>query len=176
VNHAIEQAQTEARRSAIQRMKAAEMSKAAKNARNALVTKLDRSLAPYGVTVNFSAGTCAVRESTEVETDAEKACKRVVLAFALDINGALDGLSALDAQAWAYVVGRVSRLNAEREAESADENAAALQAAADKLAEKLTGKLDAKARPLAEKAAKAAAEQAEQARARADALMQALAA
>lgn len=174
VNHAIAEAQTEARRSAIQRMKAAEISKAAKNARNALVTKLDRSLAPYGVTVNFSAGTCAERELTEADTDSEKACKRVVLAFALDVTGALDGLAALDAQAFAYVVGRVSRLQAEREAEAADENAAALQVAADKLTEKLAGKLDAKARPLAEQAAKVAREQAEQARVRADELAAAL--
>jgi len=174
VNHAIEQAQTEARRSAIQRMKAAEISKAAKNARNALVTKLDRTLAPFGVSVNFSAGTCAVRELADAETDAEKACKRLVSAFALDVNGALDGLSALDAQAFLYVVGRVSRLNAEREAEAADENAAALQAAADKLAEKLAGKLDAKARPLAEKAAQTARDAADKARARADELAAAL--
>lgn len=174
VNHAIEKAQAEASRSAIQRMKAAEMTKAKKNARNALVTKLDRSLAIYGVSVNFSAGTCAVRELADAKTDSEKACERIVSAFALDVNGALDGLSALDAQAFAYVVGRVSRLSAEREAEAADENAAALQAAADKLAEKLTGKLDAKARPLAEKAAQTAREQADKARARADELAAAL--
>lgn len=174
VNNAIEHAQTEARRSAVQRMKAAEMSKAAKNARNAVITRMDRALAPYGLSVNFSAGTCAERELDDVKTDAEKACERVVSAFGLDIRGALDGLAALDAQAWVFVVAQVSRLSAERDAEAADENAAALQAAADDLAAKAAAATDPKVKPIAEQAAKVAAEQAKTARERADKLAAAL--
>jgi hypothetical protein len=150
------------------------MTKAAKNARNAIVTAMDRRLAPYGLAVNFSAGTCAQREIADVETDAEKACKRVVSAFGLDIHGALAGLAALDAQAWAFVVGCVARLSAERDAEAADENAAALQVAADALAAKAAAADDPKIKPVAEQAAKVAAEQAEQARQRADKLAAAL--
>lgn len=173
VNNAIEHAQAEARRSAVRRMKAAEMSKAAKNARNAVITRMDRALSPYGVSVNFSAATCAERELSDVKTDAEKACDRVVSAFALDVRGALDGLAALDAQAWTFVVARVSRLNAERDAESADENAAALQATADELAAKAL-KAEGPAKPVADEAAKTAAAQAATARARADRLAAAL--
>lgn len=169
VNNAIEHAQTEARRSAVRRMKAAEMSKAAKNARNAVITRMDRALSPYGISVNFSAGTCAERELSDVKTDAEKACDRIVSAFALDVRGALDGLAALDAQAWTFVVAQVSRLSAERDAESADENAAALQAAADDLAAK-AAKAQGPAKPVADEAAKVAAAQAATARARADRL------
>jgi hypothetical protein len=179
VNHAIEQAQTEARRSAIQRMKAAEISKAAKNARNALVTKLDRSLAPYGVTVNFSAGTCAVRELADVETDSEKALKRLVSAFALNLSGALDGLAALDAQTWVYVVGRVSALSAERDAESARENAEGLAEAALKMAERvaaLAGTSDLVSLANAQREADEAQTRAKAARAKADKLIKALAA
>lgn len=176
VNNAVEHAQAEARRSAVQRMKAAEMSKAAKNARNAVITRMDRALAPYGLSVNFSAGTCAVRELDAAETDAEKACARVVSAFGLDIHGALDGLAALDAQAWAFVVGRVARLSLERQFEAADENAAALQAAADALSAKAielaasTAPDAAKTLPAAMDAAKVAVGQATTARERADKL------
>jgi hypothetical protein len=179
VNHAIEQAQAEARRSAIQRMKAAEISKAKKNARNALVTKLDRSLAPYGVTVNFSAGTCAERELTEAETDAEKALKRLVSAFALNLSGALDGLAALDAQTWVYVAGRVSALSAERDAESARENADGLAEAAQKMAERvaaLAGTSDLVSLANAQREADEAQTRAKAARAKADKLAKALAA
>lgn len=179
VNHAIEQAQTEARRSAIQRMKAAEMTKSAKNARNALVTKLDRSLMPYGVSVNFSAGTCALREVVDGETDAEKASKRLVSAFALNLSGALDGLSALDAQTWVYVVGRVSALQAERDAESARENADALAEAAQKMGERvaaLAGTSDLVSLANAQREADDAQTRAKTARAKADKLAKALAA
>lgn len=179
VNNAIEHAQTEARLMAVRQMKAAEMSKAAKKARNAVVMRMDRALAAYFISVNFNAGTCTERDEPEADTNAEKACKRVVLAFGVDVHGALDGLAALDAQVWAYVVAHVSRLDAERTAEAADENAAALQAIADELVAKAVKtaeepKADDVLKARAKAAADTAVEAATKARARADELAAAL--
>lgn len=179
VNNAIEQAQESARVAAARSSKAAELGKAKKNARNAIITRLDRALKIYGLSVNFSAATCAEVDMPDSATRSEKACSRVLLAFGLDVHGALQGLAELDPQAWSYVVAHVSRLDAERTATAADETAASLQDAADELAEKAAAladdaKADDVAKARAKAAADTAADAAAKARAKADELAAAL--
>lgn len=145
VNHAIASAQTTARLAAIQRMKAAEIQKAAKNARKAVIEKMRRYLAVYSLSVDFSAGTCKATDAPETLGDGEKASARILSAFNLDVRGAIAGLTQLPAQQWAYVVAHVSQLEAERQLEAAQENEQGLQEAVTKVAalvKSLRGKSD----------------------------------
>lgn len=177
VNHAIGEAQTEARRAAIRRLKGDELQKAAKKARGAIVERMRRAMLAFGVSVNFQAATCEATEEKAVKTDKEKAAERVVSGFALDLRGALAGLDALDAQQWAFVVSFVARTDLERQAEAAAESARGLREAATKIAENvksMRGKSDLVSLANAEREAAAADKRAKEAQAAADKLTKAL--
>lgn len=179
VNNAIEHAQDVAGSSALNRCKGVELAKVRKNARNAIITKMERFLKPYGVTVNFSGATCAIKAPEAPKSDADKASERIVSAFAFNLRGSLAGLAALEDQAWSFVVAHVSRLDAERTAEQARENAEGLREAATTLAEKvksMTGKADMVSLANAQREADAADAKAKAARKTADELTAALAA
>ena len=93
VNVAFKAAQTEAKRTAVQTFKTADMAKAAKRARDKIAKAIGRALAVFGFKVDFQACSCVECEIDDSEqTDADKAKAAIVRAFKLDASAAIGAL------------------------------------------------------------------------------------